>query len=999
MTAPTGWAIAVATALTWAVGPGATRAAEAPSTDALTEDWLYQAQGKPLNQYTAEEIAAARQIAQRLLAADNPPDLSAELSELERLSRPVASPAARPPSTQPRAPLPEGLLGRWTSEGLGEANYLDVGGKLAAVIAGNYTLSAWIRTTSGEADIIGNGTTTGCFLLMTYRGVVRGHQWTAEGAAVLDGKVRVNDGRWHHAAQVVDGDTLMLFVDGRPDGSMKLRGAKVAGGGAVTVGSRGTAGSRFAGALTEVCVFDRALSGPQIAAAFPPDRPPKAAQADSRAVQRYLAVRRVKRRIMFRHPEVDFRQVLFIDQPFPAGREWDHQAKHRLGRMAQPGGQLLVLDGLSPSGTLRKLAPDQPAALWRPDLSFDARKVVFCMKVGGERSFHLYEVNLDGTGLRQLTNSPYDDLDPIYLPDGHVVFSTTRGNTYIRCMPETHAYVLARCDADGRNIYLISRNNECDWLPSLLNDGRIAYSRWEYTDKAVWRIQSLWTVNQDGTGEAALWGNQSVWPDHLAMPRAIPGSRRVMFLGLGHHRWFDGSVGIIDPARGYNYPDGLTRVTWDLPWAEVGRGPADTPEAPDYRPSGRFRAYHSPCPLSEEVFLVSAARGRAFDALYLMDVRGNRELVYRGRHNILHAMPLRPRTPPPTQPDRVAWPGTGGDHLPPRPGVLYSPDVYQGVADLPRGIVKHLRVVQQDQKTYSTWRPREACGSHGPGISAVQIDAVKRVLGTVPVAPDGSAAFEVPPGQAVYFQLLDEHFRAVHTMRSFTGVMPGEVRGCLGCHELHSTAPPSGDFGDRCFRARPLTPPPWGAEATIGYERFVQPVLDRHCGACHQGNGKARGKLDLTLRPGKGAFKEPYLTLVGPLRTSWVRCGGLDLAAAIKSENTRDYTTLRPLTHLSARSRLIEIAMSGKHNKVKVPADSCRCLIAWVDTNCPYRGDQEVRAIPDVPPSIYRNDGVEPAVLPRTRTAPVIDRFNVPQDVVPGRDGDAPAGARAGRPS
>ncbi|MHC4755041.1 MAG: TolB family protein, partial [Planctomycetota bacterium] len=236
----------------------------------------------------------------------------------------------------------------------------------------------------------------------------------------------------------------------------------------------------------------------------------------------YLAVRSVKRRIMFRNPVIDFSKLLFIDNPYPTGSEWKHEALHRNGRMAVPGGRLLILDGLHPGGKVRKLAPQKPGSFWRPDISFDAKKVLFCYKSHEDKSFHIYEINIDGTGLKQLTFGDYDDLDPIYLPDGHIMFSTTRCNTYIRCGPYIHSYVLARCDSDGKNVYLISLNNECDWLPTLLDDGRVIYSRWEYTDKSLWRVQSLWTTSQDGTGVSAFWGNQSIWPDHVAEARSIP---------------------------------------------------------------------------------------------------------------------------------------------------------------------------------------------------------------------------------------------------------------------------------------------------------------------------------------------------------------------------------------------------------------------------------------------------------------------------------------------
>jgi len=684
----------------------------------------------------------------------------------------------------------------------------------------------------------------------------------------------------------------------------------------------------------------------------------------------YFAVRAVKRRLALANPAVDFAQVLFIDNPYPAGREWPHQVRHRNGMMAVPGGRLLVLDGLGPGGKLRKLAPRKPGFFWRPDLSFDGKRVLFCCRPHDEKSFHLYEIGVDGTGLRQLTDGPYDDIDPIYLPDGHILFTTTRSNTYVRCMPYTYAYVLARCDADGRHVYLVSQNNEPDWCPALLNDGRVIYSRWEYTDKALWRIESLWTTNPDGTGTATFWGNQSVWPDHLAEPRPIPGSSRVMFTGVAHHNWFAGSIGIIDPAKGFNFPHGLTKVTCEVPWPECGTPPLDPHERADYHTAGRFAAYKTPWPLSEEDFLVSAQRaGDAKFRLYLMDVHGNRELIYEGAYNIWHALPLRPREPPPAHTDQVAWPGTGRDRRPPAPGILFSANVCQGVPEIPPGQAKFLRVIQMDARTYSLWA-RDGRFS-GPVVAAHQDDGVKRILGTAPVEADGSVSFRLPPGVAVHFQLLDEHGRALQTMRSFTGVMPGERRGCVGCHELHSVAPVATVAAALGHEAPDLTPPPWGT-ASISYERMVQPVLDQYCGKCHQGDGKGRKKLDLTLRPGSGVFKEPYLTLVGPAGAGLKTHG---IAGAMMVENfgqsdPASYVTAPPMQFLSYTSKLIEIAMDGKHNDVKVDAISLQKLIAWVDCNCPYRGDEDVRALAD--PTFPRVEDLP--IRPLVKSAPVIER-------------------------
>lgn len=692
-----------------------------------------------------------------------------------------------------------------------------------------------------------------------------------------------------------------------------------------------------------------------------------------RAKELYLHVRELKHRIAFRNPLLDFDRMLFIDQPYPQGAEWRHQARHRNGMMAVPGGRLLVLDGLQPGGAIKKLAPENPGAFWKPDVSFDGRRILFCYKAEDESGFHLYEINADGTGLRQLTDSDYDDIDPIYLPDGKIIFSTTRCNTYVRCMPYTYSYVLARCDADGGNLYLISTNNEPDWLPTLLDDGRVIFSRWEYTDKALWRIQSLWTINPDGTNINTFWGNQSVWPDHLTEAQPIPGSSRVMFTGVAHHDWFAGSIGILDTRKGFNFPAGLTKVTCDVAWPECGEPPIDAREKETYHASGKYSAYKSPYPLSEEDFLVSACGLDDKFRLYLMDVYGNRELIYEGAFNIWHAMPLRPRPVPPHQIDRVAWPGTGANRTPVEPALFYSADIYQNVPDLPRGSVKYVRVLQIDSKTASSW-VRDSRFS-GPGTSILQDDGVKRILGTVPVDADGSVYFKVPPGRSLHLQVLDERYRALQTMRTFCGAMPGEKRGCVGCHELHSKSPVN-KVGTAMMRApAELTPPPWGAERTISYERLVQPVLDRYCGDCHQGEGKARAKLDLTHREGgKWFFPEPYLTLVGDLPT--VGPGGKPgIAGALLCENyeqsdPRSYVTLRPMQFLSRTSKLIEIASSGMHHDVRVDDVSLHQLIGWVDANCPYRGDDEVRSVPD--PTF---PGVELLpIRPRCKTAPVVMR-------------------------
>jgi len=703
----------------------------------------------------------------------------------------------------------------------------------------------------------------------------------------------------------------------------------------------------------------------------------------------YFAIRRLKRKITLANPLVNFDKILLLDTPAYHGV---HESAHRNGYYygKKNGSRLTVLDGIGPDAKERVLNDPLAGYIMRMDLSFDAGKIVYGMKPTLGRSFHLYEVDVDGANRKQLTNSPYDDMDPIYLTDGKIMFSTSRGNTYVRCLPPSASTVLARCDADGKNIRIISRNNEPDYTPALLPDGRVLYTRWEYTERPLWRLQKLWTINPDGTGLSVYWGNSSAHPDVIWEARAIPGTSKVMFAGVGHHNVVTGCIGIIDVTRGLEYPNGITKVTADLRWPESGdsRGPNPV-TSPDYHAAGKFWSYRCPFPLGPEDFLVSAARrtnGR-FD-LYLMDIHGNRELLYVGRANSWYARPMRPRPKPLARPDRVIWPKADEQ---PVGGVLFSSNVYQGVEGLPRGVAKYLRVIQMDAKTYSSgfksWR------HSGPAISVIQEDGVKRILGDVPIEADGSVAFKVPSGQALHFQLLDKDRRCIQIMRSFTGVMPGEMRGCLGCHGLNHATPQA--LTDRKVvrrAAADLTPPPWGPEVSISYERFCQPILDKYCGKCHQGKGKGRKAFDMTLRggvPERGItdpkllpFKEPYLTLVGQAWGGPKPAGkgkALGLAGCLNVERYRQYGPLKPMTMLSSTSRLIALAMSGKHNKVKIEGDDLLRLIAWVDSNCVYRGDEEVRQIPDSGESVARRF----PVAPKTRTAPIINRLSPINDPEP----------------
>ncbi|MDR2641891.1 MAG: hypothetical protein LBC74_03780 [Planctomycetaceae bacterium] len=699
----------------------------------------------------------------------------------------------------------------------------------------------------------------------------------------------------------------------------------------------------------------------------------------------YFAVRTIKREIMFKNPVLDFDTIIYNDGPYPEGSESHHETRHLLGYQAVPGGRLIIQEGLHPAGNMRKLLPQEPlhGTFWRPDVSFDAKKILVSFKPHNEKTFHIYEINVDGTGFRQLTSGMFDDLDPIYLPDGkNIMFTTTRGYLYVRCMPPTNAPVLARMPLDtkpgDKNLYIISRNGEPEYTPSLMADGRVIYTRWEYTDKPLWRCQSLWTMNQDGTLVQTFWGNQSVWPDLLKDARQIPGSQRVMFTGSAHHEWFAGSIGIIDPAKGLNFPDGLTKVTQEVGWPESGNGPVDPKETADYHGS-HYRAYYSPYPLSENDFLVSANRHGKF-VLLLMDSNGNREIINEGRYNIWDAQPLRSRSVPPVHSDRVDWP-TWETRDKPATGVLYSNNVYENAPPELKDKAKYLRIWSIEHKTYTYWYKRPYI-STGPVVSAVQSEGIKKIIGTVPIEEDGSVSFNAPSGIALHFQLLDENQRALQTMKSFTGVMPGEMRGCLGCHESHNRTVVQGGTG-KAMKRQPsdIKPVAW-KDITVGYERYVQPTLDKYCGRCHQDAGnKAFKKFNMMLRPGPNGFKEPYWTLLGA--PSWGGAYGGNqnadngfgwadtiLVEGYSQVDPAAYSTYPPMKKLSYKSRLINRMSSGEHHGIKVTGEDLLRVILWVDAMGPYIGEEELRQIDD--PVFQGVDWI--SQRPRIKTAPIVQR-------------------------
>ncbi len=559
-----------------------------------------------------------------------------------------------------------------------------------------------------------------------------------------------------------------------------------------------------------------------------------------------------------------------------------------------------------------KAKSDQPPAGWLVrGTNFDLRR--------NEEPTHLFEVGIDGSGLRQLTSGEWSDLDPTYLANGDVAFVSERCACSLQCneldKDETscNLYVMR---GDGSHIRQMSVSKDGDYLPHALADGSIAYTRWEYQERSWAHIQSVWVIRPDGTGADALYKQHMNNPWALEDMRSIPQNGKLSAIATGHHTLAAGPVVVVDPDPGLNDPAGIRIVTPGVYPPEGGMTGTAVDEG-GVVDNGGF--YMTPWPLSERTFLVSYTYGPQTDAagyaIYLIDVHGTKELVYRDPDiSCSVPIPLAPRRKPLIVADVT---DRSKDYA-----VCTLANVAYGVEGIDPKRIHYLRIASRDQWPYDNTHGGQR---YEPDVKGVMVNwTPARVIGTVPVEADGSASFRVPADVPVYFQLLDENQMELRRMRSFISFQPGEIRGCAGCHETRAVAPPMthGPFPLAMMREpRIPTPSPWGDRA-ISFLRDVQPVFDRHCTGCHAGAEPAGG-LDfsggLTAR-----YNRAYDT---------IQAHGL-----ISRSNVGDDAKVTPpLAFGSHKSKLVEVLRDGACSKrAKLSSADWLRLVTWIDLNGPY---------------------------------------------------------------
>ncbi len=720
--------------------------------------------------------------------------------------------------------------------------------------------------------------------------------------------------------------------------------------------------------------------------------------ADWQAI--YLEARKLRRRILLAHPLLGQFNDIIVTKVGPPG--YSHMCDQYLGRHSVAGPGLTVVEnwrGDRPAA--RAMLPEgklPPGAVHHPELSYDAKRVVFgfCPHTEEDRAkrwFYLYEAAVDGSFVRQLTGVPgrdklqgqdgrttvyIEDWDPVYLPDGDILFLSTRNQGFGRCHGGryTPSYVLYRCDRDGNNIRRISWGEANEWDPSVLNDGTVVFSRWDYINRHDCLFQSLWTTHPDGTATAHYYGNNTPVPNMILEARAIPGSHKIVSTAGAHHSFTNGKLMVIDNRKGL---DGFEPIT-DL-----------TPEAgyPEERPWNPTNggtmvcSWATPWALSEELHLASfspyplAGQGRvqrreAF-GLYLLDTLGGRELIHRDPNiSTFSPMPLAPRPCPPVL--ASALPPNAGPE-----GTFFVQNVYRtGRGEIPPGSAKFLRVVGINEQ------PTAGAASRGKAANEI----VKWVIGTVPIEPDGSVAFQAPANKTLLFQALDANHMSLFSMRSQVYLQPGEKMSCVGCHEPDATN--ASPRATHAFAVRKITPPPGPAQNDgFSFAKTVQPVLDRYCIGCHGledgaapagAVGAAKGKAIADLRgkaaAGAASPGRTGLNLMGDVRGGFssgfegLTRGGL-VRIAPRNGETHYSKPMDGLDYGARQGKLAGLLLAGHPDaagkqRVKLDSASIQRLMQWMDLNAQYTGDYTGR---DRPEKAAHKPEAETALRDHVRTS------------------------------
>ena len=585
-------------------------------------------------------------------------------------------------------------------------------------------------------------------------------------------------------------------------------------------------------------------------------------------------------------------------------------------------------------GQLTKLVDAGGGQILDADVSYDGREILFSWRKAEAEGYHVYAIDADGRNLRQLTEGRWHDYNACWLPDGGIAFLSTRSARFAYCWISPVG-LLYRMERDGSHPRRLSANIVNDFTPSVLDDGRIIYSRWEYVDRPAIPIQSLWTIRADGTGLAGYYGNRVLSPATFMNARSIPGTGKVLCILTAHNGPARGAVAIVDPIMGDNAQEAITNLTSEIDIGRVDKGSGNHVKGP----------YETPFPIDERYYL--AARG---GSILIRDYAGREQATLVPPRDGLwfcNPIPIRPRSTPPVVPSVL--PTDAGET---GWATIFVQDVYAGLEPhVQRGEVAEIAVIQEMEKSARIDLKNRAFDFQFPVISCGATYAGKKVWGFARVEPDGSSSFKAPAGVPVYFMALDQHGRAVQRMRTFTHFMPGEVQGCIGCHEPRNTTTLTRRFSAVSAEPQDLRPPDWNQKDGFDYCAVVQPILDKHCVSCHSGAQPPK-KVDLSGDK-TDYFNVSYEWLArGRKGNDWIQWDS-PYVNWIPTYNGHEANILEitPKAWGSPRSKLADLILAGHPDadgkpRVQLTDAERRRIFLWIDLNIPYYGTIDV-AWPD----------------------------------------------------
>lgn len=693
----------------------------------------------------------------------------------------------------------------------------------------------------------------------------------------------------------------------------------------------------------------------------------------------WLKARRLLRRAVFLNRQLDFDSLVFYTRYAP------HHKNNVCGVLHngtyKPGGDITIIKGLDQMTEKRVVINGQlgPGHLHGMDLHFDGNKVVFgygkqpVWPATKEANWpqrpnanwakqlredlgpvSLYEINVDGSHLEQLTKHHiWSDTEPVYCPNDDVAFSSERSahsppcDSYINDITDSNIYLYRR---ETESIRRLTNQRDIDMTPRLLENGNLAYLRWEYQERHFFDIHSVWTIRPDGTNADAYFKQHLLRPMAIREVRSIPGTGKLVGIAAGHHVYSRGPIVTIDPSVGENSADAI-RLFTQGPLPLEGNMGMSTKPVEFGGTQDRVGLYRNPYALSEDTILASYGYGSSFTpefsmsrrnnvesnglGIYLIDAFGNKELIYRDPiYCSVDVFPLKKRSRPTVIPDMR----DGGKNY----ATCVINDIYDGMNGVQRGEIKYIRICEPLPTPLDrNGRARKyAWGDKYRVSEGVTRWTSVRVIGTVPVEEDGSAHFKVPTvdNGNIYFQALDKDYMEIQRMRSNVSFQPGEVRSCLGCHETRLKRAPPQKKGVAASRLADFpTPPSWGYEA-FDFEEIIQPVFDQHCVSCH-GNDEPKANIDLSstkkASEKQGDFNQSFHTIMGKDLL------GLDKASLVScSDRFSDGSVTQPYQFGSHKSKLIAAIRKGNkiegHKKLNLSDDEWLRLVTWVDLNAPY---------------------------------------------------------------